>query len=106
MEEWEKREVEEKGDGRGFHVLKFPKDGECINMMHDWALSAEGEGEVGKEPPRWGEREFWTRERFPAIKKAFQGLGEGRHGVRTLGEVGFDFEAWRGEKEREDKGLL
>ena len=54
MEEWEKREVEEKGDGRGFHVLKFPKDGECINMMHDWALSAVGEGEVGKEPPRWG----------------------------------------------------
>jgi hypothetical protein len=33
-------------------------------------------------------------------------LGEGRHEVRTLGEVGFDFEAWREEKDREDKGLL
>jgi cation diffusion facilitator CzcD-associated flavoprotein CzcO len=110
MEEWEKREVEEKGDGRGFHVLKFPKDAEFINEMHDWALSAEGEDEgeagVGKKPPYWGEKEFWTRERFPAIKKAFQGFGEGRHEVRTLGEVGFDFEAWKEEKGREGKRLL
>jgi cation diffusion facilitator CzcD-associated flavoprotein CzcO len=110
MEEWERREVEEKGDGRGFHVLKFPKDAEFINEMHDWALSAEGEDEgeggVGKKPPYWGEKEFWTRERFPAIKKAFQGFGEGRHEIRTLGEVGFDFEAWKEGKDREDKGLL
>jgi len=106
MEEWEKREVEEKGAGRGFHVLKFPKDAEFINMMHDWAAGAEDEGAVGKKPPRWGEKEFWTRERFPAIKKAFQGLGEGRHEVRSLGEVGFDFEAWREEKIKEGKGLL
>jgi cation diffusion facilitator CzcD-associated flavoprotein CzcO len=106
MEEWERREVEEKGEGRGFHVLKFPKDAEFINMMRDWALSAEGEdGVVGKQPPHWGEKEFWTRERFPAIKKAFQGFGEERHEVRTLAEVGFDFEAWK-EKDREDKGLL
>jgi len=135
MEEWEKKEVEEKGTGRAFHVLKFPKDADYINMMHDWALSAEGEGRVssgvkgyvrqrsvggeeeasslvdgeavvGKKPPYWGEREYWTRERFPAIKKAFQGFGEGRHEVRTLAEVGFDFEAWKEEKDRENKGLL
>jgi hypothetical protein len=91
-------------------VLKFPKDAEFINEMHDWALSAEGEDEgeggVGKKPPYWGEKEFWTRERFPAIKKAFQGFGEGRHEIRTLGEVGFDFEAWKEGKDREDKGLL
>lgn len=140
MERWEKKEIEEKGAGRGFHVLKFPKDAEYINMMHDWALGAEGEGRVsrgvegyvrqrslgegeevvgvegegegdavfvvGKKPPYWGEKEFWTRERFPAIKKAFQGFGEGRHEIRTLAEVGFDFEAWKEEKDREGKGLL
>jgi cation diffusion facilitator CzcD-associated flavoprotein CzcO len=112
MEDWERREVEEKGDGRGFHVLKFPRDAEFINEMHDWAVGAEGEGQrvegeggkdtvIGKKPPYWGEKEFWTRERFPAIKKAFQGFGEGRHEVRTLSEVGFDFEAWKEEKDRE-----
>ena len=69
-------------------------------------LSGEGEGVVGKKPPYWGEKEFWTRENFPAIKKAFQGLGEERHAVRTLGEVGFDFETWKEEKDREDKALL
>ena len=33
-------------------------------------------------------------------------MGEGRHGVRSLGEVGFDFEAWKREEEeeREEKG--
>ena len=115
MEAWEEAEIERKGDGRGFHVLAFPEDGEYVNMMYWWAVGVDGggggEGEgkgkvekVGKTPPFWGEREFWIRERFPAIKRAFQGLGEGRHGVRSLGEVGFDFEIWKKEEEeREEK---
>lgn len=134
MTAWEESVIEEMGEGRDFHVLKFPKDADHINMLHDWALSADGEGRdshaangyvrqrsvasvgdatdhsegeaVGKEPPYWGEKEYWTRERFPAIKKAFQALGEDRHEVRSLTEVGFDFEEWKREKENEGKELL
>ena len=71
----------------------------------DGSIESEGET-VGKEPPYWGEKEYWTRERFPAIKKAFQALGEDRHKVRSLVEVGFDFEEWKREKENEGKELL
>ena len=134
MKAWEERVIEEMGEGRGFHVLKFPEDADHINMLHDWALSADGEGRdsnatngyakqrsvakggdasiesegetVGKEPPYWGEKEYWTRERFPAIKKAFQALGEDRHKVRSLVGVGFDFKEWKREKENESKELL
>lgn len=105
MKFWEESVIDEMGEGRDFHVLKFPKDADHINMLHDWALSADGEG-VGKEPPYWGEKEYWTRERFPAIKKAFQAFGEDRRAVRSLTEVGFDFEEWKREKEGEGRQLL
>ena len=101
--------------------------------MHDWAMSVEQEAGVcnelnkrrmsssatdrardltgsrrcsGKEPPYWGEEEYWTRERFPAIKKAFQSFGDGRHSKRTLEDVGFSFEAWKKERIGEAKQLL
>ncbi|KAK4956059.1 monooxygenase [Elasticomyces elasticus] len=108
MRAWERRTLSENGPGRGFHLLKFPKDADYIDGLHDWAMSAElGEGGVrGKEPPYWGEKEYWMRERFPAIKKAFQDLGEGRRGTRRLEEIGFDFEAWKREREEEGKRLL
>lgn len=61
---------------------------------------------VGKEPPYWGEKEYWTRERFPAIKKAFQGFGEERREKRTLESVGFSFEEWKMEREEEGRRLL
>ncbi|GAB7364772.1 hypothetical protein MBLNU230_g5570t1 [Neophaeotheca triangularis] len=106
MADWESREIDRKGDGRGFHVLKFPEDGEYINMMYEWARSADGEGSggVGKVPPCWGEEAFWARERFPAIKKAFQGFGEDRHRKRRLEDVGFDFAAWK--RGREVEGVM
>jgi len=91
MKSWEENLVEEMGTGTAFHILKFPKDAAAINMMHDWAMSADGEG--GKEPVLWGEEQWWVRERFPNIKKAFAELGEGRHQARTLEDVGFKFEA-------------
>jgi cation diffusion facilitator CzcD-associated flavoprotein CzcO len=105
MKTWEESVKDEMGEGRGFHVLKFPKDADHINMLHDWALSADDEPS-GRKPPYWGEKEYWTRERFPAIKKAFQALGEDRHEVRSLTEVGFDFEAWKHEKVNEGAQLL
>lgn len=61
---------------------------------------------VGKEPPQWGEKEYWMRERFPDIKKAYQRFGEERYSRRTLEEVGFDFAAWKRERVEEGKRLL
>lgn len=106
-----------------------------INMLHDWAMTAKNEGRkcgelqkrrmsvsyrsstsdqetgdlpssVGKEPPHWGEKEYWMRERFPAIKKAFQDFGEDRHSKRTLEDVGFSFEEWKKERIAEGRRLL
>ncbi|KAK3654178.1 monooxygenase [Elasticomyces elasticus] len=94
MKAWERDWVKQNGDGRMFHVLKFPMDADYINMLHDWSMSADGEGsERGKTPPYWGEKEYWMRERFPAIKKAFQDLGEDRHVARSLRDVGFDYDS-------------
>ena len=114
MKQWEDKATSESGSGREFHVLKFPKDADYINMMHDWAMSADDEGKTvngdhgstGRNPPYWTEQEYWMRERFPAIKKAFQDQGEARHEKKTLEDVGFDFEKWKQEKVEESKRLL
>ncbi|KAF2827082.1 FAD/NAD(P)-binding domain-containing protein [Ophiobolus disseminans] len=111
MQKWEQDAIAESGDGRNFHLLKFPKDGNYINAMSQRAMSAstkdglENEGN-GKLPPVWGEWEFWCRENFPAIRKAFTGLGEKRKEVRSLEELGFSFEEWKREKEREEGKLI
>lgn len=121
MEAWEDEVKREMGDGREFHVLKFPRDAGYINILHDWSMSASpapksngaliGDengiaSNVGKVPPYWGEKEYWTRERFPAIKRAFQDFGEERHAKRTLEDVGFSFEEWKAAKQEEGKRLL
>ncbi|PPJ52183.1 hypothetical protein CBER1_09916 [Cercospora berteroae] len=99
MKKWEEGVEKEMGKSRNFHVLKFPRDAEMINFLGEWAGSVDREeGGIGKRPPRWGEKEFYTRERFPNIKSAFNALGEGRYQVRRLEEVGFDFEKWRAEQ--------
>jgi len=55
-----------------------------------------GDAPPGKEPPFWGEKEKWMRERTPLIKKAARELGARERGeIKTLEELGFDFEAWR-----------
>lgn len=111
MINWEKTTLLEAGNEKNFHLLKFPKDADHINEMHAWAMSADGEKarangcrapetdsdkkSVGKTPPFWGEKEYWTRERFPAIKKVFQSLGEERYEKRSLESVGFDFDVWK-----------
>jgi cation diffusion facilitator CzcD-associated flavoprotein CzcO len=111
MEEWEKEIKLENGDGKNFHLLIFPKDGNYINAMSQWALSAplkeglENEGK-GKVPPVWGEWEFWCRENFPAVRKAFVGFGEERKSKRTLEDVGFDFGKWKREKEKVEGKMI
>ncbi|GME40041.1 Flavin-containing monooxygenase FMO [Neofusicoccum parvum] len=106
MRAWELHTLAVNGEGNDFHTLWFPNDADYINAMHDWAVSAEREGEVGKAPPRWTEWHYWCRERFPDIRKAFTERGEERKGVRELDEIGFRFEEWKAQKDAEAKELL
>jgi cation diffusion facilitator CzcD-associated flavoprotein CzcO len=111
MVRWEDGIKSEMGDGKQFHLLPFPKDANYINEMSNWAIGAvpkEGleNDRKGKLPPVWGEWAFWCRENFPAIRRAFTALGEKRKGVRTLEELGFSFEEWKREKEREDRKMI
>ena len=87
---WEDERIKNADDGKGFHALPFPQDLEYQNMLYDWATSAAYS--TGKTPPRWGEREKWTRKQFPAIKKAFAEKGKKRHGIKDMNELGFVFE--------------
>lgn len=80
----------------GSNSLAFPLDAEYINSLYEISMSATRRDGLendrkGKEPPFWGERERWMRERFPDIKKASQMLGERRRDVTTLEELGFYF---------------
>ncbi|CAJ2510613.1 Uu.00g062380.m01.CDS01 [Anthostomella pinea] len=108
MVEWEARMLEEKGEGRFLHNLAFPKDVEYINRLHDASLSAkkidglENNG-VGKTPPYWGADKTWVRENFPLIKIASRALGEKRHEVKSLEDLGFDYNAWKVAMEADDK---
>jgi len=91
-----------------FHDLPFPEDALYINEFVDWAAKAqrrdglENDG-VGKTPKRWGDREFWMRARFGAIKGAFMAKGSERVHVRTVEELGFVFEGAGDEKDKIDQ---
>ncbi|KAJ5918351.1 Flavin monooxygenase FMO [Penicillium verhagenii] len=93
IEEWKSQ----RGDGRNFNILAFPLDAEYINYLHHQSSMAvprdglENNGS-GKQPPFWGEKEKWTRARFPLIKKASQALGHRRREVTSLEQLGFGFE--------------
>ncbi|KAJ5775154.1 uncharacterized protein N7511_000165 [Penicillium nucicola] len=103
MCDWEESEIRTKGDGKAFHLLNFPADADYLNFLHDWAnkatlrsgLSNDGKGKIG---PRWGEKERWMRALFPEIRRAFVQRGEARGQIRSLTELGFDFEEWKREQ--------
>lgn len=100
MRAWEKRMLENRGDGKAMHVLSFPEDVDHLNMLYDWAASAsprcgldnEGMGLMGT---RCDERKRWMRSQFPAIKKAYAERGENRFSVKTMEELGFDYDKSR-----------
>ena len=95
MKDWEEHLVKEKGAGKAFHVLDFPMDFEYHNEMVEWAQRAEDEGAGrGKISAKWNERETWARGRFPAVKRKFVERGQARRDVRTMEELGFDYEEW------------
>ena len=99
MHEWEEKMIVQKGAGKMFHRLSFPDDVDYQNGLYDWA--AQTDQRVGKMARRWNEKERWARERFPAIRKAFADRGELRRQVRTIEELGFDYDAWRRKEEVE-----
>jgi cation diffusion facilitator CzcD-associated flavoprotein CzcO len=111
MREWERKTEEETGGGKNFHVMAFPKDGNYINDLGRWAEEAEpredlendGKGKIG---PRWGDWEFWCRENFPLIRRAFGERGEKRFNIRKLEELGFDYEKHKAEKEKEEGKMI
>lgn len=99
MKSWEAALVAERGIGKQLHNLAFPRDVTYINQLHDRSMEAarnpsllSNDG-VGKLPPYWGPEKAWVRERFPMIKLAARALGEKRHGVQTLEQLGFDYHA-------------
>lgn len=100
-----RKRIEEHGDGGAFHYLKFPQDANYLNELYDWAVAAPPDRErglendgVGKLGIRWDEKAYWARERFPAIRKAYQNRGAERFKVRSIEGLGFDFERWKTEQ--------
>jgi hypothetical protein len=98
MDAWEVETAIETGGGAKFHLLPFPKDADYMNSLYEWAVEAdkreglENDG-VGKEAARWGPLQYWQRQKFPEVRKAFSALTlEQRQEVKTLEELGFDFE--------------
>ena len=106
MHDWEAAEVNLKGDGKGFHLMHFPADADYLNFLYNWAAKAQerpgldndGQGKLGT---CWGEKERWMRSKFPEIRRAFVQKGAQRSEIRTLAEVGFDFDQWKRENEQE-----
>lgn len=103
MDAWERNRIEATDDGGGFHTFKFPEDAEYINMLYDWALEADRRSElenegVGMLAGRWGPKEYWLRERFAAIRKAYVEKGDKSETYTTLESVGFDYEQFRHEE--------
>lgn len=105
MRTWESIEIATKGDRKAYHVLPFPQDADYLNLLYDWAASANprtgldnnGQGKLGTY---WGNRERWMRANFPDIRRAFVQKGDQRGQIRTLAELGFVFEEQKREQEQ------
>ncbi|KAI9807203.1 MAG: hypothetical protein M1825_005921 [Sarcosagium campestre] len=100
MEDWEMERLKAQETPNRFHHFKFPADAAYLNDLHDWCMQADVP-EMGKEPPRWGEKMQWIREKFPEIKRAFAERGEERRNIRTMEDLGFNFETWKSNTESE-----
>jgi cation diffusion facilitator CzcD-associated flavoprotein CzcO len=107
MHSWEEEVISRKGNGKYFHLMKFPEDAAQINELHEWAREAlparrlENDG-MGKLGMRWNERHVWLRSHFPNIKAAYQKYGPQRTRIKTVDELGFDYDKWREGASHED----
>ncbi|KAK9769122.1 putative Amino acid transporter-like protein [Seiridium cardinale] len=95
MEEWERREAEEKSPGK-YHVFPSLGDGNYINEVHEWITKGSTRG---KEPPWWNEKMFWERNIYAQAKIAFEKDGKK---ARTLEELGFVYEPDKKEEKAEE----
>lgn len=97
-------------EGQNSHNLGFPKDVNYLNLLHDWSMNAKkrsglANGGVGKIPPYWDSEAAWVREQFPLIKIASRKLGDKKHDIKTLAELGFVYSAQEGGASTEEKLL-
>ena len=94
MREWESETYKDGAADKSVHNLAFPKDVNYINRLYSRSMTAikrvdlENDG-VGKPPPYWDAEAAWVRERFPLIKIASRKLGERKHEVKSLADLGF-----------------
>ncbi|TVY87109.1 Thiol-specific monooxygenase [Lachnellula willkommii] len=85
MQTWEKKRVEETGEGTNFHVFGYPQDAEYINGLHDWVkLSG-----FKKEPTYWGPEQLWCREIYAEVREKWVKAGGT---ARSMEELGFKFD--------------
>ncbi|KAI4271250.1 MAG: hypothetical protein L6R38_006905 [Xanthoria sp. 2 TBL-2021] len=91
MRAWESDRIADRGAGRKFHDLGKLEDFRYHNDLVDWALQAMPR-EDDRTPPKWSERDAWVRKNIPAIKTAFADKGDARHLVRSVEELGFEFQ--------------
>ncbi|KAI9933264.1 hypothetical protein ASPWEDRAFT_43033 [Aspergillus wentii DTO 134E9] len=100
MKAWEDANVAEKGDGTSYHVLHYPQDADYMNLLYEWAAEAIkrpglGNDGIGKQGNLWGEKERWLRAIFPEIRKTFVGKGEERRTIKSLEQLGYNFNEWK-----------
>ena len=96
---WEEERIAARGSGKKFHNMSSLEDFRHHNELYNWA--AQTDLKVGKMPHRWNAKEFWIRERIWAIKGAFAEKEEEGRKVKTIEELGFDYESWRKEQNRD-----
>lgn len=87
MDRWSRELEQTEGDAK--HIMTGIKDGEYINELHDWAMSARNRG---KSPPRWNDEKFWERSIFYEAKMAFEKQG---CKSRSLEELGYHYDPER-----------
>jgi hypothetical protein len=116
MLRWEEERLQRTGGSKGFHIMGRLEDLDYHNELFDWAKAADlGSNPVmGLEPPpcyvqdstedrsdsarspklpkRWTEEDYWLRSKMADLRKAFADRGEARFQVRTIEDLGFDFE--------------
>ncbi|PWY79637.1 FAD/NAD(P)-binding domain-containing protein [Aspergillus heteromorphus CBS 117.55] len=104
MRAWEDSTIAEKGNETPFHFLSFPLDADYLNFFHDWAARAEPRQGLandgnGKQCNYWGEKQKWIRRMLPEIKRTFLEKAQERDSIKTLEQLGYDFEKWKREQD-------
>lgn len=100
MSRWAEKLHQERGDSKARHIFGYPLDVEYINYLfrkcvQDQRTPPESNVERrghGKLPPYWGEEEAWVRARIAHIKVASRKLGSARRNVKSLAQLGFEFQ--------------